>query len=132
MRRLRGRMSCAVIAAAVTIGVLAATFTAEPAIAKTDCRQPRDFAQLDSCFLAQFTCMGLYFGIDRAPDYPDALKCFEGRKLWNFVVTMYVNGDGTPRDLHKAEAVLKAGQKTDPDVGPARGGRSSAKGHRQW
>jgi len=118
MRPLRGERRCVAIAAAIMMTVLAATFMAEPAIAKADCRRPRDFAQLNRCFLAQFACIGLYFGIDRAPDYPEALKCFEGRKAWNFVVTMYVNGEGAPRDLQKAEAVLKAGQKTAPDVAP--------------
>lgn len=118
MRPLRGERRYAGIAAVVMIAVLAAMFTAEPAIAKADCRQPRDFAQLDRCFLAQFACIGLYFGIDRPPDYPKALKCFEDRKAWNFVVIMYVNGEGAPRDLQKAEAVLEAGQKTDPDVAP--------------
>ncbi|MBF6558934.1 MAG: hypothetical protein IVW56_01495 [Candidatus Binataceae bacterium] len=106
------------IAAAVTIAALAATFSAEPATAKADCRQPRDFAQLNRCFLAQFACIGLYFGIDRAPDYPRALKCFEDRKEWNFVVVMYVNGEGAPRDPQKAETVLKLGQRTDPDMAP--------------
>ncbi len=116
MRLLRGERRIVVIVSAAMIAVLAITFTAEPAIAKADCREPRDFAQLDRCFLAQFVCIGLYFGIDRAPDYPEALKCFEGYKEWSFVVIMYVNGEGAPRDLQKAEAVLKAGQKTDPDV----------------
>lgn len=116
MRLLRGEKRCIVIAIAVMIAVVGATLRAEPAMAKADCHELRDFAQHDRCFLAHFACIGPYFGIDRAPDYPEALKCFEGRKEWRFVVIMYVNGEGAPRDLQKAEAVLKAGQKTEPDV----------------
>jgi uncharacterized protein YecT (DUF1311 family) len=84
-----------------------------PARAKDNCRWNQDFAQNQKCFLLQIPCLGSYFGIERAPDYPKALKCFEANKAWPFVVLMYLNGQGTPRDVDKAEAVLKAGLKAD-------------------
>jgi hypothetical protein len=95
------------------MAVVVATFTAEPAIAKLDCHDPQDFAQYDRCFLAQFACLGPYFGIEQPYDYPKALKCFETRKILDFVVMMYINGEGVPRDLHKAKTLLKTGQQTD-------------------
>ena len=63
--------------------------------------------------MMQFPCLVLYFGVDRAPDYPRALKCFEADRSWPFVALMNLNGEGTPRDLNKAEAALKIGQKED-------------------
>ncbi len=56
-----------------------------------------------------------YFGIDGTPNYPEALRCCETNRLWPFVVLMYLNGEGTRRDLKKAESVLRAAEKTDPD-----------------
>jgi uncharacterized protein YecT (DUF1311 family) len=82
---------------------------------KTNCQEPRDLAELAHCFLGQFRCLPSYFGIEGAPDYPKALKCFESNKHWPFVVLMYLNGEGTKRDLEKAQSVLENGKKTDPD-----------------
>ncbi len=89
------------------MGVLFTPLAAAPVFAKADCQAPRDYAELVHCFLAQFRCLPSYFGIDGTPDYPKALKCFEANKLWNFAALMYLNGEGRPRDLQKAEAALK-------------------------
>jgi hypothetical protein len=82
---------------------------------KTNCQDPRDLAELAHCFLGQFRCLPSYFGIEGTPDYPKALKCFESNKHWPVVVLMYLNGEGTKRDLQKAQSVLENGKKTDPD-----------------
>jgi len=82
---------------------------------RPDCTDPRDYAELVHCFLAQFSCLPAYFGIDDAPDYPKALQCFESHKFWDFTALMYLNGEGTPRDLQKATAALKAWKKEGPN-----------------
>ncbi len=95
--------------------VLWPVLAALPAFAATNCQEPRDFGQLAHCFLGQYRCLPNYFGIDAAPNYPEALKCFEANRHWPFVVLMYLNGQGTKRDLKKAESVLRAEEKADPD-----------------
>jgi hypothetical protein len=91
--------------------VLAASY----ARASEDCDSNRDFAENCKCFLLRFPCLALYFGADRAPDYPRALKCFEADHSWSFVALMNLNGEGTPRDLHRAEAALKNAHKEDSE-----------------
>jgi hypothetical protein len=103
------------IAVAVMIVILAVACTTGAAIAKPDCHSSQDFAQIQRCFLGSFPCIGLYFGIDQSRDYPGALKCFESSDQVEFTVLMYINGEGVPRDLQKAEALLKNGEKTESD-----------------
>ncbi|MBV8450934.1 MAG: DUF1311 domain-containing protein [Deltaproteobacteria bacterium] len=99
------------LAAAVISLALAATSVS----ANDECGQDRDFAENRKCFLLQFPCLGLYFGIDHAPDYPRALQCFESDRAWSFVALMYLNGEGAPRNLQRAKAALQTGLKEDPN-----------------
>ncbi|MGH7814095.1 MAG: hypothetical protein ACREQI_08855 [Candidatus Binataceae bacterium] len=114
MKQLRGTMRTAAI---VAIGA-AIVLAAGPSCAQGKCERGKSFAGDMRCFVTQFPCNDLYFGIGRAPDYPKALKCFEANKLWPFAVMMYLNGEGVPRDLTKAGAILRSGQKSDPDSFP--------------
>jgi hypothetical protein len=74
------------------------------------------FGEAQRCFLRQFPCIVEYFGVDQPPNYPKALICFEHEKDWPFVVLMYLNGEGASRDLPKAESVLVAGEKRNPEA----------------
>ncbi len=94
---------------------LASLLVATPVLAAINCQDPRDFGQLAHCFVGQYRCLSSYFGIDAAPNYPEALRCFEANRHWPFVILMYLNGQGTKRDLKKAESVLRAEEKADPD-----------------
>ncbi|MGH7814096.1 MAG: hypothetical protein ACREQI_08860 [Candidatus Binataceae bacterium] len=117
-----GRMPRAGMVAACAAVFLASGLAVSPALAKGACDSNRDFAHAQKCFLLQFPCIDAYFGIGGPPDYPRALSCFEASKQWPFVSMMYFNGEGAPRDLDKAEAILKSVRKTDPDAfvyGPA-------------
>jgi hypothetical protein len=80
------------------------------------CNREVDFGEAQRCFLRQFPCIALYFGLDQPPGYSKALTCFEHEKDWPFVVLMYLNGEGALRDLQKAESVLVAGEKKNPDA----------------
>jgi lysozyme len=100
--------------AALAMVLLAAT-TSATALAD-DCRRPTDFGEAQRCFLRQFPCILAYFGIDQPRDYPKALTCFKHENDWAFVVVMYLNGEGTSQDLQKAESVLMAGEKNNPDA----------------
>ncbi|MGH7841262.1 MAG: lysozyme inhibitor LprI family protein [Candidatus Binataceae bacterium] len=47
------------------------------------------------------------------------MKCFEDSDSPLFVVIMYINGQGTPRDLDKAQEALNTRKKTYPEQYPA-------------
>ncbi len=95
--------------------IFAVMLTIAPGIARSDCNQPRDLSEYTRCYFTQFPCEYSFFGIDTAPDYAKALACFDKARGYEpFVALMYINGDGTPRDLRKAEAVLKTWQRSDP------------------
>jgi hypothetical protein len=106
---------CAAFINLVTIIVFSTALAAGPDAMKPNCSDPRDYAELVHCFLAQFSCLPSYFGIDGTPDYPKALQCFESHKFWDFTALMYLNGEGTPRDLEKATAALDAWKNEGPD-----------------
>jgi hypothetical protein len=44
------------------------------------------------------------------------LTCFEREKEWSFVVLSYLNGQGAPRDLQKAESILVEAEKWNPEA----------------
>jgi hypothetical protein len=52
-------------------------------------------------------CDRAYFGIDQAPDLPRALKCYRAEKRWDLLIVIYLNGEGTPVDVAKAETLLQ-------------------------
>ena len=52
-------------------------------------------------------CDRAYFGIDREPDFPHALQCYRADKRWDLLIVMYLNGEGAPVDVAKAEALLQ-------------------------
>ena len=92
-----------------------AVFVGSPShVAEADCNHPADTAQSQRCFPAQFPCISYYFGVDGAPNYPRALKCFKEKNSGGFVALMYLNGEGTPRDLNKAEAALTTWKQKSP------------------
>ncbi len=100
---------------AAAICLLGAIAESPPILAKNDCNHPTDFAQGEKCFLAQFPCEDLYFGNDGTPDYAKALRYCAAHNSGAFVALMYLNGEGTPRDLKKAEAALEAWKQKSPD-----------------
>lgn len=60
-------------------------------------------------------CADLYFGINGAPNYPKALKCYESLNSWEFLILMHLNGEGAPADNQKAAELFRAWQKASPD-----------------
>jgi hypothetical protein len=60
-------------------------------------------------------CEAYYFGINRAPDFPKALRCYEAEKNWEFLILMHLNGEGTPADVQKADELFRTWQKAEPD-----------------
>ena len=96
--------------------LLVAVLALVPSSAPSDCNHPRDLAENDRCFVAWFPCRYAFFGLDAPPDYAKALACFQNstQEPGPFVALIYYNGDGTPRDLQKAEAGLKTWQRGDP------------------
>ncbi|HVN63892.1 MAG TPA: hypothetical protein VMT58_04600 [Candidatus Binataceae bacterium] len=113
--QIAGRYKIA-LSTVIAVAGVAAMLVVKPAIAASKCQWGGSFSGDMRCFVTQFPCNDIYFGIGTAPDYPKALKCFEANKRWPFVVLMYLDGEGAPRDLAKAESILKSGQKTDPDT----------------
>jgi hypothetical protein len=69
----------AALTALVLMAVFSTTLAAAPDATKPDCSDPRDYAELVHCFLAQFRCLPSYFGIDGAPDYPKALAVLQSQ-----------------------------------------------------
>jgi hypothetical protein len=48
-----------------------------------------------------------YYGIGKDQDFKKALACYEQEKNQVMQIVIYLNGDGLPRNLGKAEAVFK-------------------------
>jgi uncharacterized protein YecT (DUF1311 family) len=87
-----------------------------------DCQFGRDYPTDLKCYLVQFPggeCYDSYFGFSAPPNFSKALPCFEGQKTWPYLVIMYLNGQGTPRDVQKAEQSFATGQKMGPVDWPA-------------
>jgi uncharacterized protein YecT (DUF1311 family) len=109
----------------VLICLFAGTFLAQslsPGLVHADCRFGQDYPTDLKCYLVQFPggeCYDSYFGFSSPPNFSKALQCFEGQKTWPYLVVMYLNGQGSPRDVHKAEQWFAAGQKMAPVDWPA-------------
>lgn len=58
-------------------------------------------------------CDKAYFGIDQAADFPQALRCYQAEKRWDLLIIMYLNGEGTPVDVGKAETLLQEWARED-------------------
>lgn len=58
-------------------------------------------------------CDDAYFGINRAADFPRALRCYQAEKRWDLLIVMYLNGEGTPVDIGKAESLLQEWARED-------------------
>jgi uncharacterized protein YecT (DUF1311 family) len=52
-------------------------------------------------------CDRAYFGINRTSDFPRALQCYQSEKRWDLLIVMYLNGEGTPVNVAKADALLQ-------------------------
>ena len=52
-------------------------------------------------------CDRAYFGINRTSDFPRALQCYQSEKRWDLLIVMSLNGEGTPADVARAEALLQ-------------------------
>ena len=59
-------------------------------------------------------CDDAYFGIHRASDFSRALRCYQTEKRWDLLIVMYLNGEGTPVDIAKAEKLFEEWQQEDP------------------
>ena len=82
-----------------------------------DCQFGQDYPTDLRCFLNQFggsQCYDSYFGFSGPPNFSEALQCFENNKIWSYLVVMYLNGQGGPRDVQKAEQWFATGQKMAP------------------
>ncbi|HEY6298552.1 MAG TPA: hypothetical protein VIW95_02825, partial [Candidatus Binatus sp.] len=91
-------------------------------LAHADCRFGQDYPTDLKCYLVQFPggeCYDSYFGFSGPSDFSKALQCFEGQKTWPYPVVMYLNGQGSPRNVQKAEHWFAAGQKMAPVDWPA-------------
>lgn len=60
-------------------------------------------------------CDDYYFGISAPPDFEKALKCYETREAWEFLILMHLNGEGVSADVGKADELFRAWQKAAPD-----------------
>ncbi|HSU84606.1 MAG TPA: lysozyme inhibitor LprI family protein [Thermoanaerobaculia bacterium] len=58
-------------------------------------------------------CDDAYFGITREPDFSRALRCYQSEKRWDLLIVMYLNGEGTPVDIGKAETLLQEWARED-------------------
>ncbi len=58
-------------------------------------------------------CDKAYFGIDQAPDFSRALQCYQSEKRWDLLIVMYLNGEGTPVNIGKAETLLQEWARED-------------------
>jgi hypothetical protein len=94
---------------------LSKPLVAAPIPTDSDCSEPHDYPELVRCVFAQKRCLPSYYGSEGTPDYPKALKCFETNRLWAFAALMYINGQGTTRDLPKAEAIVARWKQDGPD-----------------
>lgn len=106
------RISILILVAICAVDMIAGL---PPPFANGDCDHPPDFATGENCFAAQFPCPYFYLGIGGAPDYAKALNLCKANNSGAFVAMMYLNGEGTPRDLNKAEAALKVWKQNNPD-----------------
>lgn len=106
-----GVVAVGVAAVGEALCIMAGTVAAFPVshanLADAARKHPANSAQTEKWSLAQFPCTSAYFGSGGAPDYPSALKCFRSNGMWGFVALMYLNGEGTPRNLNRAAAALK-------------------------
>jgi hypothetical protein len=94
---------------------LSKPLVAAPIPTDSDCREPHDYLELVRCVFAEKRCLPSYYGSDGTPDYPKALKCFETNRLWAFAALMYINGEGTRRELPKAAAIVDTWKQEGPD-----------------
>src|SRR5712692_1015956 len=99
----------ATLKSCLATSILVAVFVFVPSSAQSTCNHPRDLSENDRCFVEWFPCRYAFFGLDAPPDYAKALACFQKstREPGPFVALIYLNGEGTARDLQKAEAGLK-------------------------
>lgn len=95
--------------------MLALIARSSPILAQDDCNHQKDFASGEKCFAAQFPCPYSYLGIDGTLDYAKALNICKADNSGAFVAVMYLNAEGTPRDLNKAEAALYVWNQKNPD-----------------
>lgn len=62
-----------------------------------------------------YTCADIYYGIGQPVDYSKAYACFKAHSIYEYMIVMQLNGEGVPRDVHKAEALMQAWLQADPD-----------------
>jgi hypothetical protein len=98
-RQLPHQICIGAVTVIAALGILSLTAGAPLAATKDKCGHEQDPEDFQECFITRFPCAAMYFGVDGPIDYAGALKCFEADKSWPFVVLMYLNGEGTPRDL---------------------------------
>ena len=83
--------------------------------AEDGCDHPKDFAAAENCFAAQFPCPYSYLGVDGTRDYARALDLCTADNSGAFIALIYLNGEGTPRNLEMADAALKLWKQKSPD-----------------
>jgi uncharacterized protein YecT (DUF1311 family) len=55
-------------------------------------------------------CEDSYYGLNGKVDYDKAFQCYEKQQDWPMLILLHLNGEGTPADVEKAEALLHAHQ----------------------
>jgi uncharacterized protein YecT (DUF1311 family) len=60
-------------------------------------------------------CDDYYFGINGPPQFSKAFKCYSKQKELKFLILMYLNGEGTPVNVRKAEEVFNQWQASAPE-----------------
>ncbi|MEO7419651.1 MAG: lysozyme inhibitor LprI family protein [Thermoanaerobaculia bacterium] len=60
-------------------------------------------------------CDNYYLGIHGVPDLAKALRCYKAEQRWEMLIVMSLNGEGAPVSIPRAEELLLAWQREDPN-----------------
>jgi len=60
-------------------------------------------------------CVNAYYGIDGPINFGKAYKCFGDNQVYEFLIIMELNGEGTPKNTKQAERTMDTWLKADPD-----------------
>lgn len=64
---------------------------------------------------AIYECVYAYYGINQAVNYEKAYKCFVSNAVYEYLILMQLNGEGVPADANKANDLMVAWLKADPE-----------------
>jgi hypothetical protein len=64
---------------------------------------------------ATYECVYAYYGIGQPINYTKAYQCFDSHAIYEYLIVMQLNGEGVPADPKKAEDLMHAWLKADPE-----------------